>query len=140
MKITESAISLNVSDVPASSRWLQDHLGFAEAMSADGFASLSHPDAGFNIALLRVGLGTFKPASAAVPVNGLLVAFVVEDIDGEYARLQEEGVTIVTPIETEPWGERYFQMSDPSGVVYQLVQWVEVPGGEEMLSQAQSEG
>lgn len=140
MTITDSAISLNVADVEASSRWLQEHLGWSEVMSAEGFASLHHPEVGFNIALLRVGLETFKPASAAVPVNGLLIAFVVDDIEREYDRLRSEGVTVVTPLETEPWGERYFQMADPSGVIYQLVQWVEVPGGEEMLSQARTEG
>ncbi len=53
--------------------------------------------------------------------------FVVEDIDGEYARLQGEGVPITTPIETEPWGERFFQVTDPSGVVIQLVQWMTEP-------------
>ncbi|WP_347352809.1 VOC family protein [Intrasporangium sp.] len=94
-------------------------------MAADGFASLSHPEAGFNLIYLATGLPTFKPASAAGPADGLLVVFTVEDIDTEYGRLRGEGVTIVTPIETEPWGERYFQMSDPNGVVYQLVQWVE---------------
>lgn len=31
---------------------------------------------------------------------------------------------ILTPIETEAWGERYFQVEDPNGVVIQLVQWV----------------
>lgn len=36
----------------------------------------------------------------------------------------QEEVTIVTPLETEPWGERYFQMADPNGVIYQFVQWV----------------
>ena len=30
-------------------------------------------------------------------------------------------------IETEPWGERYFQVADPNGVVIQLVQWVTPP-------------
>jgi uncharacterized glyoxalase superfamily protein PhnB len=29
--------------------------------------------------------------------------------DSEYARLQGEGVPITTPIETEPWGERFFR-------------------------------
>jgi uncharacterized glyoxalase superfamily protein PhnB len=128
MTITESAVSLNVSDVRASSGWAQRHLGFTEVMAADGFAALSHPEAGFTIALLSVGLESFKPASAAGPVDGVLIAFVVDDIEKEYDRLRAEGVTIVTPIETEPWGERYFQMSDPSGVIYQLVQWVEAPG------------
>jgi uncharacterized glyoxalase superfamily protein PhnB len=35
--------------------------------------------------------------------DGLLMRFVVDDIDTEYARLQAEGVPITTPIETEPW-------------------------------------
>lgn len=127
MRITASAISLNVPDVEASASWARDHLGFTEAMVADGFSSLSHPEAGFNLIYLRTGLPTFKPASAAGRADGLLVVFTVEDIDADYARLREEGVDVVTPIETEPWGERYFQMVDPNGVIYQLVQWVTPP-------------
>ncbi|MGW4245784.1 VOC family protein, partial [Nocardia sp. NPDC004722] len=56
--------------------------------------------------------------------EGLLVVFGVDDIDAEYERVRAEGVEIVTPIETEPWGERYFQALDPNGIVIQLVQWV----------------
>ncbi|MFC7487612.1 VOC family protein [Knoellia sp. CPCC 206453] len=124
MHITSTAISLNVPDVGASATWAQKYLGFTEAMSADGFASLEHAQAGMNLIYLRTGLPTFKPASAAGNADGLLVVFTVEDIDADYARLQGEGAEIATPIETEPWGERYFQMTDPNGVVYQLVQWV----------------
>ncbi len=127
MDINDTAISLNVPDVRASAAWVTSHLGFSEVMAADGFASLAHPQAGINLIYLRTGLPTFKPASAAVDAGGLLVVFTVDDIDSEYARLQSEGVDIVTPIETEPWGERYFQLSDPNGVIYQLVQWVEAP-------------
>lgn len=52
------------------------------------------------------------------------VSLNVDDIDDQCERLREEGVDIVTPIETEPWGERFFQMQDPNGLVYQLVQRV----------------
>lgn len=126
MHITSTAISLNVPDVEASASWARKHLGFTEAMAADGFVSLEHPQTGMNLIYLRTGLPTFKPASAGGRVDGLLVVFTVEDIDGDYAHLQQEGVEIVTPIETEPWGERYFQMADPNGVIYQLVQWVTI--------------
>ncbi|HSK96826.1 MAG TPA: VOC family protein [Euzebyales bacterium] len=129
MHITASAISLNVDDVEASAAFLRDHFGFTEDMAADGFASLSRPDAGFNVIFLRTGLETFKPpALAGHHADGLLVVFVVDDIDTEYDRVRAEGVTITTPVETEPWGERYFQVSDPNGVVIQLVQWVTAPG------------
>ncbi len=127
MTITASAISLNVDDPEASAAFVRDHFGFQQEMAADGFVSLSRPDAGFNLIYLRTGLPTFKPASAAGHADGLLVAFVVDDIDGEYERIQREGVEITTPIETEEWGERYFQVTDPNGVVLQLVQWMEAP-------------
>jgi predicted enzyme related to lactoylglutathione lyase len=125
MNITASAISLNVADPEASATFVEEHFGFTREMAADGFVSLSRPDAGFNLIYLRTGLETFKPeALAGHHADGLLVAFVVDDIDAEYERLQAEGVTITTPLETEEWGERYFQVTDPCGVVIQLVQWV----------------
>jgi predicted enzyme related to lactoylglutathione lyase len=129
VNIIASAISLNVNDPEASAAFVRDHFGFEEEMAADGFVSLTRPDAGFNLIFLRTGLPTFKPASAAGPANGLLVAFVVDDIDREYERIQREGVEVTTPIETEEWGERYFQVTDPNGVVLQLVQWVTAPSG-----------
>ena len=55
--------------------------------------------------------------------DGLLVVFVVDDVDAEYTRLRDEGVEVTTPIGTEEWGERFFQATDPSGVVFQLVTW-----------------
>lgn len=127
MHVTDSAISLNVPDVAASAAWARDHLGFTTAMEADGFCSLAHPHAGFHLIYLRTGLESFKPASAAGSADGLLVVLTVDDVDAEHDRLVGEGVAVVTPLETEPWGERYFQMADPNGVVFQLVQWVEAP-------------
>jgi uncharacterized glyoxalase superfamily protein PhnB len=125
MRVTRSAVSLNVDDPAASADFAKRSFGFEEEMAADGFVSLAHPDAGFNLVFLRVGLPTFKPpALAGRRTDGLLVVFVVDDVDAEYARLVEHGVEVTTPLETEEWGERYFQVTDPCGVVYQLVTWV----------------
>jgi catechol 2,3-dioxygenase-like lactoylglutathione lyase family enzyme len=125
MTITASAISLNVADPAASSAFARHHLGFEEVMSADGFCSLAREDAGFNLIYLRTGLESFKPeALAGHAADGLLVAFVVDDVDAEHDRLVAEGVSITTPLQTEPWGERFFQVTDPNGVVVQYVQWV----------------
>lgn len=126
MKVTGSAISLNVADVPASAEFVKKHFGFVEAMAVeDKVVSLTRQDVGFNLIYLKTGLETFKPTHRAGDAGaGLLVVFVVEGIDREYERLQAEGVPIVTPIETEPWGERYCQVQDPNGVIIQLVEWV----------------
>jgi uncharacterized glyoxalase superfamily protein PhnB len=126
MQVTASAISLNVEDVAASAKFAQDHFGFAEQMAADGFVSLSRADVGFNLIFLRTGLETFQPATMRGSVHGVLVALVVDDIETEYARLRSAGAPIVTPLQTEPWGERFFQVSDPNGVIIQLVQWVQL--------------
>lgn len=125
MNLTATAISLNVPDVEASADFLRQHFGFELVMSADGVASLTRPDAGVNVIFLRTGLSTFKPAThrdAAGP--GLLIVFVVDDIDAEWDRLRDI-VPIATAIETEPWGERYFQVLDPNGIVIQLVEWID---------------
>ncbi len=51
MKITASAISLNVDDVTASATFVKQHFGFSEQMSADGFVSLEREDAFFQSGL-----------------------------------------------------------------------------------------
>ncbi len=129
MHVTASALSLNVADPEASAAFVEDHLGFTRQMEADGFVALARPDVGFRLIYLRVGLSSFTPASAAGPADGLLVAFVVDDLDAQAERLVAEGVELTTPPTTEPWGERYLQVSDPNGVVLQLVSWPDAPDG-----------
>ena len=123
MRITASAVSLNVEDVPASSAFLVDHFGFHEEMAADGFASLSRPDTGMNVIYLRRGLPTLPADQRDDHANGLILAFTVDDLDGELERLQAEGVPITMPLTSEEWGERAFQVRDPNGVIVQLVDW-----------------
>jgi uncharacterized glyoxalase superfamily protein PhnB len=125
LRVTASALSLTVADPEASADFLEQSFGFQREMAADGFVSLAREDVGFNVIFLRAGLETFKPRDRATrTADGLLVVLVVDDIDGEYARLTAAGSAILTPIETEEWGERYFQVEDPNGVIIQLVQWV----------------
>ena len=123
MRITATAVSLNVEDVPASSAFLVEHFGFREDMAADGFASLTRGDAGMNVAFLRRGLPTLPADQRDVHAAGLILAFVVDDLEGELRRLQDEGVAITMPLTVEEWGERAFQVRDPNGVIVQLVDW-----------------
>jgi uncharacterized glyoxalase superfamily protein PhnB len=129
VKISTTALSLNVPDEKASAEFAVTHFGFQEEMSAAGFVSISHPTAGVHIAFLRTGLDSFKPAEIAGSAGqGLLIAFVVDDLDAEFDRISSAGARVVTPPETEPWGERYCQFADPNGIVWQLVTWVAEPG------------
>jgi uncharacterized glyoxalase superfamily protein PhnB len=123
MKITASAVSLNVEDVPASATFLIDHFGFHEEMAADGFASLAREDAGMNVIFLRRGLPTLPADQREDHARGLILVFTVDDLDGELARLRGEGVPVTMPLTEEEWGERAFQVRDPNGVIVQLVDW-----------------
>ncbi|MFI5910351.1 VOC family protein [Dactylosporangium sp. NPDC051541] len=123
MRISSSAVSCNVADVRAASGFLQEHLGFREEMAADGFASLSRDDAGVNVIFLRTGLATLPAEQRDVHAAGVILAFVVDDLEGELARLQAAGVAITMPLTVEAWGERAFQVREPNGVIVQLVDW-----------------
>lgn len=123
MKITASAVSLTVTDPEASAGFLVDHFGFEQTMAADGFASLAREDAGTAVVYLATGLASLPSDQRHEHAAGLILAFVVDDLEGELARLEREGVTITMPLTTEPWGERAFQVRDPNGVIVQLVDW-----------------
>lgn len=123
MRVSASAVSLNVADVAASSRFLTTHFGFREEMAADGFASLTRDDVGMNVVFLRRGLPTLPDDQRDEHATGVILAFVVDDLEGELARLQAEGVAITMPLTVEEWGERAFQVRDPNGVIIQLVDW-----------------
>ncbi|WP_193047431.1 VOC family protein [Mycolicibacterium baixiangningiae] len=125
MNVTATAISLNVPDPQASADFLSEHVGYTAAMQDDGFVSLEHPGGGPNVVYLRTGLPTFKPAHRAGSAgDGLLLVFVVEDVDAVYEGVRAGGAPVVTAPETEPWGERYCQFEDPNGIIVQFVQWM----------------
>ena len=120
MQITASAVSLNVDDVAASSAFFTGHLGFRQEMAAEGFVSLTREDTGMNVVFLRRGLEMLPDDQRDNHATGLILAFAVEDLEGELARLRGEGVAITMPLTVEEWGERAFQVTDPNGVIVPL--------------------
>jgi uncharacterized glyoxalase superfamily protein PhnB len=123
MNVTACGVSLNVDDVPASTAFLVEHFGFHVEGAADGYATLTRDDLGINVIYLRRGLATLPADQRDDHASGLILALTVDDLEGELARLQAEGVTITMPLTSEEWGERAFQVRDPNGVIVQLVDW-----------------
>ena len=68
-----------------------------------------------------------KPAGLVThPAGGHPTGTLVHallNLEGELARLQNEGVSITMPLTSEEWGERAFQVRDPNGIIIQLVDW-----------------
>lgn len=125
MNIIATAISLTVEDVPASSNFLVDHFGFHEKMQADGFSSLTRDDTALNVIFLRKGIEVLPEGFRDQHTAGVIIAFTVNNLEAEQSRLQNEGVEITMPLREESWGERLFQVTDPNGVVIELLEWIE---------------
>lgn len=47
--------------------------------------------------------------------RNISLAFTVEDVDAEYERLLQLGVTIVEPPKLQPWGAKNMHFLDPDG-------------------------
>ncbi|AJC60439.1 VOC family protein [Streptomyces sp. 769] len=130
MQITASTVSLTVDDVAASQRFFTTHLGYAEQAAAEGFASLSRDDVAMDIVLLARGTEVLPADQRDQHACGLILAFTTTGIEHEEKRLRAEGVEITMPLREEPWGERLFQVTDPSGVIVQFVEWATPPAAE----------
>ena len=47
---------------------------------------------------------------------GLIYNVAVENVDDEYKKLTEDGLSVVVPLEDHPWGDRGFAVIDPNGI------------------------
>ncbi|MFJ8510430.1 VOC family protein [Streptomyces avermitilis] len=123
MQITASTVSLTVADVATSQAFLTAHLGYTVQAAADGFASLTRPDA-VDIVLLARGTQVLPPEQRDRHADGLILAFTLAGgLQDQEKRLRDAGVEITMPLREEPWGERLFQITDPNGVIIQFVEW-----------------
>ncbi|MEV5482951.1 MULTISPECIES: VOC family protein [Streptomyces] len=123
MNITASTVSLTVDDVAASRDFLLTHFGYTQVTAAEGFASLTRDDAAVDIVLLERGIEVLPPEQRDQRASGLILAFTVTDIADHEERLRKAGAPVTMPLREEPWGERLFQVTDPNGIVLQLVEW-----------------
>ncbi|MFI6475209.1 VOC family protein [Streptomyces sp. NPDC050516] len=129
MNITASAVTLHVEDAAASSAFFTGHLGFREVVSSgEGYLCLGRDDDAADIVLLqRSAEAPPEPGRGRGPRN-VTVTFTVTAIADEYLRLRRENAPISTPLHPKPWGEWALQLTDPNGVVVELVEWAPPAG------------
>lgn len=60
-----------------------------------------------------------QPPTTAIPNPNLSIE--VQDVDAVHARAVELGLPIVYPLTSEPWGVRRFFVTDPNGVVVNVM-------------------
>ena len=106
------------------------YLGFRTVAECDFYVQLAHPG-GAQISFLRHELdGPSPELVSATDGRGFWLNLDVADADAEYARLAAAGVTLATPVEDKPWGDRQFIVRDPNGVLISIAHRLEVHGRE----------
>ncbi|MEW9533372.1 VOC family protein [Microbispora sp. NPDC049125] len=125
MNVISSAVSLTVADPAASSEFLTSHLGFREILVDADFITLGRDDAAVELVLTRHDPEKDPPGLGP---TGVIVSFAITGIAAEYERLRDEGAEIGVPLHRDTWGEWVLRLTDPNGVVIELVEW-EPPGG-----------
>jgi uncharacterized glyoxalase superfamily protein PhnB len=123
MNVVASAISLNVRHLEDSRAFLVEYFGFSERHGAAGVVSSLIREDALNIVLLQQGSQMLPDEMRDQHATGVIVALTVRNLEAEEARLRSAGVPITMPLREEPWGERLFQVTDPSGLVIQLMDW-----------------
>lgn len=121
MQLASPALVLAVPDMNASQVFLETHLGYEVAASGEDFTALAHKDHD-----LRIIVSPLIDGASPSDFSNTQVGFVVTGIDEQWERLKD-AVRIGDPIQTIDLGafkERYFQVIDPNGITYRLLELV----------------
>jgi catechol 2,3-dioxygenase-like lactoylglutathione lyase family enzyme len=117
--------ALAAADPRASADWFVEHFGFVVGIDLGWYVNTQHPQhANVSVDFVVNDHESWPEAMRTRPVSGALLAFLVEDVDAEEARLRAAGVEVVLELVTEPWGQRRFQVAGPDGVLVEVLQMV----------------
>jgi uncharacterized glyoxalase superfamily protein PhnB len=125
MDITMIGMALAAADPARSAAWFADHFGFTVNIDLGWYVNTqqaAHPTV--SIDFVQRDHASWPAATRGKAVVGTLLAFVVEDVDAEHARLTGAGLEVVLPLVTEPWGQRRFQLAGPDGLLVEVLQAV----------------
>ena len=120
-------------NVVETATFYRDHFGFNATFEADWYVHLqSATDPAVNLAVLDCRHETV-PEAFRKPVQGLLINFEVDDVDAEYARLNDAGLPILQALKSENFGQRHFITHDPAGVMIDVI--MVIPPSAEFAAQ-----
>jgi predicted enzyme related to lactoylglutathione lyase len=115
MSIRRIVPNIQTERMDESRRFYTEFLGLEVAMDMGWIVTLVSPEnATAQISLIQ------GPA-AETPQTNLSLSVEVADVDAAHAKAVASGVPIVYPLTDEPWGVRRFHVTDPNGVVINVM-------------------
>lgn len=112
MSIQRVVPDIQSSQMVESRKFYTDFLGFDVGMDMGWivtFVSPENPKA--QLTIIQAQGQTPSPAAS----------IEVSDVDAVYAKAMDQGIKIIYPLTTEPWGVRRFFAVDPNGVILNIL-------------------
>lgn len=121
MKCTQFYPVIQTDNVAATKAFFVKHFRFDVSFDADWYCHLqSKEDSTVNIAILKGDHETI-PAAGRGSTSSLILNFEVDDVDAEFERAQQAGLSILKPLTDEAFGQRHFITRDPNGVLIDVI-------------------
>ena len=104
-------------------KFYQEVFEFEIVFEADWYIQLLHKSSGVEIALMRPNLNN-QPSQLHPEYqgNGIVYSLEVDDAASKYETIKERTDSIFYDLTTEEWGQTHFMLTDPAGVVIDVVQ------------------
>lgn len=123
MKILDCYPLITVTDMRASRDFYVKHFGMDVIFEADWVTMLGHAARGkIALGLMTPDHPTSPPGPEPFDGKGMIVTIQVRDAAATCAALKQAGVSIFYDLRDEPWGQRRFTLTDPSGVILDVVE------------------
>jgi uncharacterized glyoxalase superfamily protein PhnB len=130
MKIMDSYPLITVKNKAASRDFYVKHFGLEVIFDADWVTMLGNARSG------RIALGfmtpdhpTNPPGPEAFDGKGMILTIQVADAAKAIAELKQNGVAPFYDLHDEAWGQRRFTLTDPNGVIVDVVEQTEPAAG-----------
>lgn len=125
MKINSYYPVLCVENLTETAAFYKDYLDFQVVFENEWYIHLQMKEnSHVNLALMVYDHETI-PEAMRKKSEGVLLNFEIEDVDRFYSKLKEKKVTMLQELRDEPWGQRHFITSDPSGIMIDVIKLIE---------------
>ena len=123
MKLLDSYPLITVKDMRASRDFYVKHFGLDVIFEADWVTMPGATESGkIAIGFMTPDHPTNPPGPEVFDGKGMIITLQVRTAAKACAARKAEGVNIFYDLKDEPWGQRRFTLTDPSGVIVDIVE------------------
>lgn len=122
---------ITAADIAAQRDFYVRHFAAEVVFEADWFVFLSLPVAGGarSLAFMTPDHPSKPPGPEPFDGKGMILTVQVADAAAAFEAAKAGGARVTYPLADEPWGQRRFMLSDPAGVLIDVVEQTEPAAG-----------